>query len=73
MTESKTDNTDPTLSKVQTNNLESEKINVPYLEIECAILSAEEEKDTEETSLNSLKVNFRSSETYVAKTQSGLV
>ena len=48
--------------------MEYEKINVPSSEINSANLSAEKEKDTEETSLNSPKVNSPSSETYLAKT-----
>ena len=59
---SKTDNTEPTLSEVQTNKLESEKINIPSSENDSANISVEKEKDTEETSLNSPKVTSPSSE-----------
>ena len=48
--------------------MESEKINVPSSETESTNLSAEKEKDTEETSLNSPKVNSPSSATCLAKT-----
>ena len=48
--------------------MESEKINVPSSEKDSANISAEKEKDTEETSLNSSKVNSPSSITSLGKT-----
>ena len=48
--------------------MKSEKINIPSSEKYSANISAEKEKDTEETSLNSTKVNSPSVEIYVAMT-----
>ena len=61
------DNTEPTLSKVQTNKLESEKINVLSSEINSFNLSVEEEKDSAATELIPTKENSPSSESSLAK------
>ena len=68
LTYSQTDNTKTTVSEVQTNILEPEKINVPSSKIDSANLSAEKAKDSQETSLNPPKVTSPSSDTSFAKT-----
>ena len=68
LTYSQTDNTKTTVSEVQTNILEPEKINVPSSKIDSANLSAEKAKDSQETSLNPPKVTSPSSDTSLAKT-----
>ena len=55
MTKSKTDNTEPKVSEVQTNILESEKINVTSSENDSAILAVGKAKDSEETTLKPKK------------------
>ena len=50
-----TDNTEPTVSEVQTNILEPEKINETSSENDSANLSAEKAKYSEETSLKPSK------------------
>ena len=67
LTQSKTDNTDTTVSEVQTNILESEKINIPSSKIDSALLSAKKAKDSEETSLNPPKVTSLFSDISLAK------
>ena len=64
---SKIYDTEPRISELQTNILESDKINVPSSDKDSANLSAEKEKDTEETSLNSPKLTYLSVETSLAK------
>ena len=62
-----TDNTEPTVSEVQTNILDSEKINVLSSEIDCALPSAEKAKDSKQTSLNLLKLTSLFSNTSLAR------
>ena len=68
MTESKTDNTEPIVSNVQTNILESEKINVPSSEIDYALLSVWKAKDSDGTSLNPQKETSLFLDTSLSKT-----
>ena len=72
LTESKTDNTEPTVSDVQTNILESKKTNVSSSEIDSALLSAAKAKDSDGTSLNPLKQNPLSLDTSLAKTNDNI-
>ena len=62
------DNTDPTVSDVQTNMLEYEKINVPSSVIYFVLLSAEKAKDYDEISLSPPKPTYLSVDTSLAKT-----
>ena len=67
LTKSKTDNTEPTVSEVQTNILESEKINVLSSENSFANLSVEKAKDSAGAELIPPKDTSPSSETSLAK------
>ena len=67
LTNSQTDNTEPTVSEVQTNILDSEKINVLSSEIDDALLFAEKAKDSKQTSLNTPKETSLSSDTSLAR------
>ena len=63
---SQTDNTEPTVSKVKTNKLKSEKINILSTEINSSKISVEEGKDSAATELIPSKETSPSSESSLA-------